>query len=133
MLMKEVFEAQFRVYFEDTDLMGIMYHANYLRFFERSRTEMLRELGCLLTDFAAKNYHFAIHKVQMNYIYPARLDDRLFIFSHLVQKTLCSIVFEQSMRNQDNRTLCKAIISVVCVDNLMKPRRLPSVLSYVEE
>lgn len=139
-LHEKTFKTQFRVYVEDTDLMGIMYHANYLRFFERARTEIFRELGQSLTALAEQNYHFAIHEVNMRFLSPARLDDCVSISTKISEHASCSVVFEQSMQNLDNsnisgnegiaanRLLCKAIVRVVCINEQMKPQRLPSFL-----
>ena len=126
--LNSVFKASFRVYFEDTDQMGVMYHANYLRFFERGRTDMFRELGWSLVELAKENYHFAIHGVQLRYLYPARLNDELLVETQIIKQSACSIAFEQSMKNQDNRVLCDANVQVVCVDGTMLPQRLPNLM-----
>ena len=126
--VNSVFQALFRVYFEDTDQMGVMYHANYLRFFERGRTDMFRALGWSLVEFAKVNYHFAIHGVQLRYLYPARLNDELLVKTQIIKQSACSIAFEQSMKNQDNRVLCDANVQVVCVDGTMAPQRLPNLM-----
>ncbi|HHF7344044.1 TPA: YbgC/FadM family acyl-CoA thioesterase [Legionella feeleii] len=120
-------EHQFdiRVYAEDTDLMGIVYHANYLCFFERARTEMIRKSGLSLTTLAKYDCHFAINEVQLHYLNPARLDDLLTIISKIDSKTACSALFKQLMYNQHKKLLCEAMVKVVCVNGHLKPRRLP--------
>ena len=60
-----------RIYTEDVDFYGRVYHANYLKFFERARTEMLRELGFDLSQLAQKNYLFAVHSAVIQYLQPA--------------------------------------------------------------
>lgn len=114
-----------RVYAEETDMMGIVYHSNYLCFFERARTEMMRKSGLSLTTLATYDCHFAITEAKLRYLYPARLDDLLRVTSRLSNKKLCSLDFEQIVHNQDNRLLCEAQIKLVCVDKEMKLRRLP--------
>lgn len=114
-----------RVYAEDTDMMGIVFHSNYLCFFERARTEMFRNSGLSLTTLATYDCHFAINDVKLHYLYPARLDDLLTIISRVDAKTTCSLTFEQSIYNQDNKLLCEATVKIVCVDSLLKPRRIP--------
>ncbi|WED44399.1 tol-pal system-associated acyl-CoA thioesterase [Legionella cardiaca] len=114
-----------RVYAEDVDHMGIVYHANYLRFFERARTEMIRSAGLSLTTLATYDCHFAIHDVKLRYLLPARLDDLLTVVSRIESKKTCSLVFEQCIYSQDNKLLCDAMVKVVCVDGAMKPRRIP--------
>ncbi|MBA3535143.1 MAG: YbgC/FadM family acyl-CoA thioesterase [Tatlockia sp.] len=114
-----------RVYAENTDMMGIVYHSNFLNFFERARTEMIRETGLSLSARAAYDCHFAIASADLHYFYPARVDDLLKVATRIVSKKACSVLFDQSIHNQDNILLCEAQIKVVCIDNKMKPRRLP--------
>ena len=76
----------FRVYVEDTDLMGIVYHGNYLCFFERARTEMLRDNGLSLTMMATYGTNFAIHDIHIRYHHPARLDDAITIKTNCERK-----------------------------------------------
>ncbi|WP_239005190.1 YbgC/FadM family acyl-CoA thioesterase [Legionella sp. MW5194] len=126
------YQSSFRVYAEDTDMMGIVYHANFLCFFERARTEMLREKNWSLTRMAAEHdRHFVISDVSMQFLHPAMLDDLLFISSDIVKRSSCSILFEQSLRNQHNTLLCEAQVKIVCVDSAMKIQRIPPL--YNEE
>ncbi|STX29152.1 acyl-CoA thioesterase [Legionella beliardensis] len=118
--------ATFRVYIEDTDAMGVVYHANYLRFFERARSDMFRQAGLPLTALITSDYHFAIRDIKLHYDYPARLDDVLSISTVIAEQRSCSLLFEQKMKNQDNKMLCQASINVVCVNKAMKPKRLPN-------
>lgn len=119
----------YRVYVEDTDLMGIVYHSNHLCFFERARTEMLRENGLSLTTMALYDTHFAIHDVHIRYLYPARLDDILTIKTSYERRKTCSLLFKQVMYNQLNKVLCEATIQVVCVNKNLKPKPLPDELA----
>lgn len=114
----------YRVYIEDTDQMGIVYHANYLRFFERARTELLRENGLSLTTMATYDTHFAIHDLHIRYVLPARLDDVVTIKTKCERKKACGLLFKQMMYNQLEQLLCEVIVQVVCVDKNLKPRRL---------
>ena len=109
--------------------MGIVYHANYLCFFERARTEMLREHGLYLTMLASYGTYFAIHDIHIRYLYPARLDDVLSIHTVCERKKACSLLFKQIMSNQSGKILSEAIIQVVCVDNNLKPKPLPDELA----
>lgn len=121
----KMYQFKVRVYIEDTDLMSIVNHPNYLCFFERARTEMIRESGLSLTTLAAYHCHFAITEVNLRYIHPARLDDLLTISTEIESRKPCSRVFRQVMHNQDNQLLCEALIKLACADEKMKPRRLP--------
>ena len=125
-LLKDGLDHQsfYRIYVEDTDLMGIMYHANYLRFLERARTEMLRSGGISLTMMASYDTYFAIHDLRIKYLYPARLDDMLSITSHCEREKACGLLFKQAMHNQAQIKLCEATIQVVCVNEQLKPKRL---------
>ncbi|MBA2711134.1 MAG: YbgC/FadM family acyl-CoA thioesterase [Tatlockia sp.] len=114
-----------RVYAENTDMMGIVYHSNFLNFFERARTEMIRESGLSLSERAGYDCHFAISAAGLRFLYPARIDNLLKVTTNIAIKKTCSVLFDQSIHNQDNRLLCEAQIKVVCIDNQMKPRRLP--------
>ena len=114
----------YRVYVEDTDLMGIVYHANYLCFFERARTEFLRKMGISLTAMASYDTYFAIHDLHIQYLYPARLDDVLTITTVCERKKRCGLLFKQEMHHQAQVKLCEATVQVVCVDKNLKPKRL---------
>lgn len=115
----------YRVYIEDTDQMGIVYHANHLKFFERARTELLRKNGLSLTTLATYDTHFAIHDLHIQYRLPARLDDVLEIKTHCERYKACGLLFKQRMYNQMNQMLSEVTIQVVCVDKNLKPKRLP--------
>lgn len=115
----------YRVYFEDTDLMGIVYHARYLCFFERARTELLRSQGLSLTALAKLDTHFAIRSLNVNYHYPARLDDVLSVVTALDYQKSCTLLFKQKMLNQDNKLISEAIVTAVTVDSSLKPKRRP--------
>lgn len=126
--MKKNYIIDYRVYFEDTDMMGIVYHARYLYFFERARTEMLRELGYSLTDMAQKNIYFAIREAQVQYRAPAYLDDVLKITTSIAHSSACSLQFKQMMCNQNDKLVSEAMVMTVCVDQNFKPRRVPNQL-----
>jgi len=119
---------QARVYFEDTDVGGVVYYANYLRFMERARTEWLRARGlqqtALMND---EGIVFAIVNVQADYLRPARLDDLLFI-SCEPRLQRASIRFVQQIRraSETGELLLDAEVRVACIDaRSFTPRRLP--------
>lgn len=124
-MKNEEHSFSYRVYIEDTDQMGIVYHANHLKFFERARTELLRENGLSLTTLATYDTHFAIHDIHIRYSLPARLDDVLAIKTHYERYKACGLLFKQIMYNQMNQMLSEATVQVVCVDKNLKPKRLP--------
>ncbi|WP_454783655.1 YbgC/FadM family acyl-CoA thioesterase [Legionella sp. WA2024007413] len=120
-----VHQHSFRVYAEDVDYMGIVYHANYLCYFERARTEMLRQSNLILSDLMKKDILFAIYDAHIRYKAPARLDDLLTVKTQVQQLGACSFLFDQSMQNQQGKIVCEAKIQVVCVDSNLKPKRFP--------
>ncbi len=116
---------QYRVYIEDTDMMGVVFYANYLKFFERARTEWLRSHGFNLSDLIKEDTMFAVRHVDIEYISPARIDDVLIIETEVEQTGFCQLQFKQKMMLQDQKLVAKACVDVVCVNQKMMPRRLP--------
>ncbi len=117
---------QVRVYYEDTDAGGIVYYANYLRFAERARTEMLRQIGIEQSDLLLQEgIAFAVRSCQVEYLKPARLDDLLTIDTQLEDIGKASLIMRQTIRkNQDILTTLNIRLAVV--GNNMKPARLPT-------
>ena len=126
--MKKDHIISYRVYFEDTDLMGIVYHARYLYYFERARTEMLREHGFSLTVMAQNNIYFAIREAHVSYHLPAYLDDYLRITTSVSHRTACTMQFKQIMHDNNDKLISEATVKTVCVNRNLKPRRLPNML-----
>ncbi len=115
-----------RVYYEDTDAGGIVYYANYLKFFERARTEWLRALDINQSIFLEQNIGFVVTKVVMDNKAPAKLDDLLTITTTINRLKSASVVFSQQLVNQNEITLCTAEIKVACVDlSIVKPCIIP--------
>ena len=105
-----------RVYYEDTDAGGIVYYANYLKFFERARTEWLRELGVNQASFLEQNIGFVVRKVEMDNIASAKLDDLLNVNSTVISLKRASLVFHQKITNQAKQVICTATVCVACVN-----------------
>ncbi len=116
-----------RVYYEDTDTGGIVYYANFLRFFERCRTEWLRALGLEQRELAAaRGLQFVVARVAVDYRRPARLDDLLTIDARIAELARSWLVFEQHARRGDE-LLAQATVKVACVDvRRAVPARLPA-------
>lgn len=114
-----------RVYYEDTDAGGIVYYANYLKFFERARTEWLRSLGYEQDKLMEQSIAFVVKAVELNYIMPAKFNELLSIESELVQCKGARLQFEQTIKNQQGQALVHAKVLVACVEpSGMTPRRL---------
>lgn len=114
-----------RVYVEDVDYMGIVYHANYLCYLERARTEMLRQNNLILSDLIKQDTLFAVYDVHIRYKAPARLDDLLTIDTQVQQLGVCSFLFNQVMQNQQQQIICEAKVQLVCVNSHLRPKRFP--------
>lgn len=124
-----LFRWNLRVYFEDTDAGGIVYYANFLRYFERCRTEWLRALGVEQTSLAASyGLQFVVASASVDYLRPARLDDQLTITARIGELARSYLVFEQcALRGA--QLLARARVKVACVDTRrLAPARLPAEL-----
>jgi acyl-CoA thioester hydrolase len=117
-----------RVYYEDTDLAGIVYYANYLKFIERARTEWVRELGIDQGALKAETgIVFAVRRVEADYLRPARFDDLLRVETALVQVTGARIVVQQDVWRGEER-LFAAQVTLVCLTDQGAAARLPAAL-----
>jgi acyl-CoA thioester hydrolase len=117
-----------RVYYEDTDFSGVVYHASYLRFMERGRTELIRDLGIdqsALFD-EGKALAFAVRKMQIEFLKPARMDDLLTIETKPVEMRGASMVVAQRVLRGDE-VLVTAHVTVVCVGD-GRAKRIPDAL-----
>lgn len=115
-----------RVYYEDTDLAGIVYYANYLKFIERARTEWVRDLGIDQTALRdATGLVFAVRRIEADYLRPARFDDVLDIKTALVALTPARILLAQTVWRED-RMLFEARVTLVCLTPRGTPARLPA-------
>lgn len=116
--MSHVYQWPIRVYYDDTDAGGIVYHANFLKYFERARTEILRQYGFEQDELIHNhNVFFVVRSVTLDYLAPARFNDQIVVMSKIVKSGRASIVFEQNVVNQNNtNTLCEAEIKIACLD-----------------
>jgi len=121
------FEWPIRVYYEDTDSGGVVYHSNYLNFMERARTEWLRSLGFEQDELITEHQCiFAVHSMQLNFKRPAKFNDSLIVRSHLLKAVGARMEFEQKIY-RDNELLCEAAVKIACLDaNRFRPKSLPS-------
>jgi acyl-CoA thioester hydrolase len=117
-----------RVYYEDTDAGGVVYYANYLRYLERARTEMLRALGFEQDKLAQDhNIIFIVRKVTIDYLKPAIFNEELTVNARITGLRKASMLFEQTIFNKQNDMLCQAEIKIACINNkTMKPVSIPA-------
>lgn len=117
-----------RVYYEDTDAAGIVYYANYLKFVERARTEMMRLFGVEHEKFRRmEGTAFIVRRAEMDFVSPARLDDELVVETRLKELGGATILLAQDVTRGDNM-LVRCTILVACIGHKGRPVRLPSAL-----
>ena len=120
---------EFRIYYEDTDAGGVVYHANYLRYFERGRTEYLRERGLSVADLAERGHIFPVVHLEIDYRAPAVLDDLVRVETEVLDMRKTSFTLgQQVVRAVDGRVLAAGRVTLVCTSSAMKARRLPDEL-----
>lgn len=120
-----------RVYYEDTDAGGVVYHANYLNFFERARTEFLRQYNFSQQELFAKSIVFVVRRIEIDYRFPARLDDLLSVETTISEVKKASIIFKQNLWKGEI-CLSSAIVTVASVDLAkMKPVAIPDDIRQV--
>ena len=118
-----------RIYYQDTDAGGVVYHANYLCYLERARTEFLREKGQSVRDMHSQGIIFPIVGLEVQFRAPARLDDLLEVDTQIVAVRHGSfVVAQQVKRKEDGKLLVEARVTLACVGVRMRPRRLPTEL-----
>lgn len=115
-----------RVYYEDTDAGGIVYHANYLRFAERARTEALRDAGVPHSALVERHgLMFVVHRADIDYMRPARLDDLLMVETETLDVTAASVLLRQTVMGSSG-TCAEARIKLACVRTEgNRPARIP--------
>ncbi|MCR6658377.1 MAG: tol-pal system-associated acyl-CoA thioesterase [Asticcacaulis sp.] len=115
-----------RIYYEDTDFSGVVYHANYLKYFERGRSEYMRLIGVHHHQLAALDepLAFAVSAINIRYLTPARIDDLVLVKSRLSAARGASFTLDQWVE-RDGQRLAEAQVQVVCIDLKGRPKRLP--------
>jgi acyl-CoA thioester hydrolase len=123
----EEFRWPVRVYYEDTDAAGLVYHSNYLKFMERARTEWLRSLGHgqqALRD--CDGVLFVVRRADVEFMRPARIDQLLEVTARITRHGGASMEVEQAVSDAGGAALCRARIEIVCIDAAtLRPCRLP--------
>jgi len=126
------FAIPVRIYWEDTDAGGVVYHARYLHFLERARTEWLRALGHGQQELRQRDgVLFVVHRMEIAFNAPARLDDVLLVSVRVAQLRSASFTLQQTLRRAgDTADLLAASVRIACVDAArFRPRPLPAYLS----
>ena len=129
----EKFNWPVRVYYEDTDAGGVVFYANYLKFFERARTELLRSLGFeqdeLIKD---QGVIFVVRSVRIDYLKPARFNEQIQVSAEVTEAKKTTFMFAQEITRADD-LLCKGEVRIACLDALsMRPKAIPpAILEHV--
>lgn len=109
-------QFQYRVYYEHTDGGGVVYHSRYLNFFERARTDWLREKGIVQSELQnVHNIVYAVTSAEIKYKKPARMDDTLTVSSQLIKIRRASMEIYQEMYNQHDVLLATIVIKAACI------------------
>jgi len=123
--MSENFSWPVRVYFEDTDAGGIVYHARYLHFLERARTEWLRKLGFNQSELKQQGVVFVVRDMQIKWMLPALLDEALQVNVKIQKVKKASFLMEQQIQMNGQQKL-KASVTIACLNSrTMKPLAIP--------
>jgi len=125
------FQFPVRVYWEDTDAGGIVFYANYLKFFERARTEWLRALGISQSRLReTTGGMFVVSETSVRYLRPARLDDELLVTARLQEAGRASLIIaQQALQKNGGALLCEGTIRIGWVDAAsLQPARIPSII-----
>jgi acyl-CoA thioester hydrolase len=130
----KTFSFPIRIYFEDTDSGGVVYHSNYLKFMERARTEWLRSVGIDQRHLKQQDHiMFVVHRIDIQYKLPARFNDDLIVKSELIEIGSSKIEFRQMIYRNDEM-LIDASVDIACIDSeKFKPVRIPSTVKQTME
>lgn len=116
-----------RIYYEDTDAAGVVYHSNYLNFMERARTEFLRQKGYSVAELATEGSVFPVVRMELNFKSPARHDDLLRVTTEPIRVGGSSFILSQQvLRESDGTLLVEALVTLACVTPLLKAKRIPA-------
>ncbi|MCL1046055.1 tol-pal system-associated acyl-CoA thioesterase [Shewanella electrodiphila] len=120
------------IYYEDTDAGGVVYHSNYLNFFERARTEWLKSMGIVQSKLLAEDIAFVVKHAELDFRIAARFEQNLFVESKVVELKKASLVFKQRLLDDKGDCYCEGTIIVACIAlSRMRPRAIP--LNIVQE
>lgn len=125
--MAKTFTFPVRVYVEDTDSTGVVYHANYIKYMERSRTEWLETLNLGIDMLAEEGVFFVVRNLAVDYLKPALLNDSLEVSVSVEEIRRSTIRFRHQIisTKRPGKPLCEATVFLVCVNKAYRPQRVP--------
>lgn len=118
-------EVEKRIYYHDTDAGGVVYYANYLKYFEEARTEFLRGKGIDVRELAKSGTLFVIRRVEIDYKSPARYGDIIKVTAEISKVKNVSLEFSQYIKRKDQILVC-AKVQLVCINTSFQPKALPA-------
>lgn len=125
---------EIKIYYQDTDCGGVVYYANYLTYFERARTEFLRERGVDIGALMERGIFFVVRRAEIDYVSPARYGETIIVDVRPGKLTGASVeLFYEIKEKISLRPVVKGRTLLVCVDEDMKPERLPPEMSKIEK
>ena len=133
-MKRAIFEWGVRVYFEDTDSGGVVYHANYLKFMERARTEWIRNFGLNQTKLKQEDkVMFVVRKIDIQYKIPARFNDELIVQTNCIRATNYSLMLKQNIL-RGKEIITEGKVEIVCISaDFFKPVRIPKIVKQLME
>ncbi len=121
---------EIRVYLEDTDAQGIVYYANYLRYFERGRSEILELLGVRMDEVARPDSRLVVYEIRVKFRRPAVLGDRIELATSMERESAYRLTFRQQIRRKgEGEALVSGEVDVVAIDNSGNLRELPAIFN----
>ncbi|QLE85190.1 MULTISPECIES: tol-pal system-associated acyl-CoA thioesterase [Shewanella] len=121
-----MFQWPISVYYEDTDAGGVVYHSNYLKFFERARTEWLRDIGVKQTALLADDIAFVVKHAELDFKVAAKFEQNLLVRTEVIELKKASLTFKQQLVDDQGLVYCEGKILVACIAlSRMRPRAIP--------
>jgi len=114
-----------KIYYHHTDCGGVVYYANYLKFFEEARTEYFKDKGFSIKELADSGTMFVVSRQEIDYKYPSAYADILDIKTSIPEMSGVRIIFEHEILNQNSKVIVKGRTTLVCVDSKLKPKAIP--------
>lgn len=123
-----------RIYYEDTDSGGVVYHANYIKYMERGRTEYFRSHGFFVAELDKQGFVFPVVRLEVDFKAPALHDDLLSVSTFPIRVGGSSITFRQKIvRQNDSKLLAEGVVTLACVSPMLKARRIPQEIRQLLE
>ena len=126
-------DFELTIFVEDTDFQGFVYHANYIKYFERARSNFLTINGISQNDLRQSNLGFVIKRIDINFLYPAKLGEKLIVQTEVEKKSKARMLFNQKIISNDSKNkICEGSVEVCMVDiETKKPKPFPNDLLLI--